>query len=103
MYRNTTVVVLSIDSGYSSEGLGQVVVIASARNVHMLSCGSVGECTGQRYMHSGKDRACDRIWGGLQAQVQLLKSELGACICVTAGPGLALLHVLWMYQVPGRH
>ena len=76
VYRNTTVVVLSIDSGYSSEGLGQVVVIASARNVHMLSCGSVGECTGQRYMHSGKDRACDRIWGGLQAQGMLP----GSCV-----------------------
>ena len=93
VYRSRTVVVLSIDSGYSSEGLTQVVVIASARNVHTLSCGSVGECTGQQYMHSGKDRACDRIWGGLQAQVQLLRSELGACICLASGPGLALLHV----------
>ena len=86
-----------------SEGLRQVVVTASAKSVHMLNCESVVKCTEQWYMHSGKDRACDRIWGGLQAQVQLLKSELGACTCMASGPGLVLLHPWWLCQIPGRH
>ena len=44
-------------------------------------------------MHSGKDRACERFWRGLQAQVQLLKSELGAGTRLASVPGVVLLHV----------
>ena len=53
-------VVISV-SGFSNRKTGQVVVIGSARNVHRLSCGTVGECTGQWCMHHGKSRACVRI------------------------------------------
>ena len=69
------------------------MVTAHAKSVQVLSCVSVVECTRQRYMNSGKDRACERFWGGLQAQVHLLRSELGAGTCLASGPGVGLLHV----------
>ena len=43
-----------LDQGAPHEG----VMIASARSIHRLSCGAVGECTGQWCMHHGKGRAC---------------------------------------------
>ena len=53
-------VVISV-SGFSNRKIGKVVMIASARSIHRLSCGAVGECTGQWCMHHGKSRACVRI------------------------------------------
>ena len=54
---------LSSVSGFSNRKIGKVVMIASARSIHRLSCGAVGECTGQWCMHHGKGRACcQNLW-----------------------------------------